>query len=369
MSGEKYDISDYGIFDTAIGTTSKYSEAIKAIQETMSNSKTQLSNESVFMGPICESCVTGFDTVNVKLDSVVTNFGTIATHLNDVATAYKAGDTKAMEKILGTKDYSSTNAKDIDTSGMIAGSNVSNAYNKYGSEIDNADYATVNSNLFTTTTTEMINGQPVQVTHVVINDGSQINGAPANGSYANGLEKSSSAASRLNSAVLINGSHFDYDNGAEDLRGNNHIVIVDGQIKKDGVSGGQELLLDNKGNIYNVSGKSAQELVNDGVKYSFSCHSTQVIENGDISPSYREGNKYKRTVIGQSAPGEYYIVTDTTYNNKLSDTAQYLKNKGCTNAYSLDQGGSVSLVRNKSLINNPSDDDGERAVGDFLYFV
>jgi len=76
MSGEKYDISDYGIFDTAIGTTSKYSEAIKFVQDAMSNANTQLSNESVFMGPICESCVTGFDTVNVKLDSVVTNFGT-----------------------------------------------------------------------------------------------------------------------------------------------------------------------------------------------------------------------------------------------------------------------------------------------------
>ena len=222
--------------------------------------------------------------------------------------------------------------------------------------------------LFTTTTTENINGQPVKVTHIVINSGDQINGAPANGSYGNGLEKSSSAANRLNSSILINGSHFS-SNGTEDLKGANNIVIVNGQIKKDGTSGGNELLLDKNGNIYNAAGKSAQELVNNGVKYSFSCHSTQVIQNGDISPSYRETRNYKRTVIGQSAPGEYYIITDTTSNNKLSDTAEYLKKKGCQNAYSLDQGGSVSLVRDKTLINNPSDSTGERPVGDFLYFT
>lgn len=69
-------------------------------------------------------------------------------------------------------------------------------------------------------------------------------------------------------------------------------------------------------------------------------------------------------------PGEYYIVTDKTENNNLSDTAKYLKSKGCTNTYSMDQGGSVSLVRNNDVINNPTGngEDGLRSVGDFLYF-
>ena len=262
----------------------------------------------------------------------------------------------------------SKNNKIIDLTKVKEGTNVFKAINKYSQELKNAEYATVSENLFTTTTTDYINGEPVKVTHVVINNPNQINGAPANGSYGSGLEKSSAAANRLNSSILINGSHFNYEDGTEDLKGENHVVIVNGEIKHDGVSGGNELLLDDKGNIFNAYGKSAQQLVNEGVKYCFSCHSTQVIENGDISPSYREGNPYKRNVIGQSAPGEYYIITDTTYNNRLSATAEYLKSKGVTNAYSLDQGGSVSLVRNSDLINNPSDDSGERAVGDFLYF-
>lgn len=257
--------------------------------------------------------------------------------------------------------------RSIDTTNLNANSRVGRAVSKYASEIDTADYVTINENLFTTTTTDYVNGQPVQVTHVVINDPSQINGAPANGAYASGLETASSAANRLGSKILINGSHFNYSDGSEDLKGANNISIVNGQIKKDGYSGGNELLVDSSGRIYNAYGKSAQELVNSGVKYSYSCHSTQVIENGDISPSYREGNYYKRTVIGMTEPCEYYITTDTTYNNKLSDTATYLKNKGCTNAYSLDQGGSVTLVRNNDVINNTTD--GERAIGDFLYFT
>lgn len=260
-----------------------------------------------------------------------------------------------------------TGKKKIDTSKIKDGSRVANAVSKYQDELANAEYATVNENIFTTTTNTEINGQPVKLTHVVINNPDQINGAPANGSYGNGLERSSSAAQRLNSAILVNGSHFKYD-GTEDLQGANHVVIVNGEIKHDGYSGGNELLIDKSGRIFNSYGKSAQELVNSGVKYSFACHSTQVIENGDVSPSRREGRLYKRTIIGMTEPCEYYIVTDTTYDNSLSDTADYLKSKGVTNAYSLDQGGSVSLVREDTLINNPSDATGERPVSDFVYF-
>ena len=261
-----------------------------------------------------------------------------------------------------------TETESIDLNGIQEGSRVAQAVEKYSDEIENADYVTISENLFATSSTDYINGQEVEVTHVVINDPSQIGGSPANGSYASGLETSTSAAARLGSSILINGSHFDYGDGSQDLKGANHVVIVNGEIKTDGVSGGNELLLDSEGRIYNTYGKSAQELVDAGVKYSFACHSTQVIENGDTSPSYREGNYYKRTVIGMTEPCEYYIVTDKTYNNALHDTAEYLKAKGCTNAYSLDQGGSVSLVRNTDLINNPSDG-SERAVGDFLYFT
>lgn len=256
----------------------------------------------------------------------------------------------------------------IDTTGVDPNSKVGQAIKKYKDEIKAAEYATITKDFFSITYKKVIDGQEVLVTHIVVNSGSQVNGAPANGSYGSGLEKTSSASSRLNAKYAINGSHF-LSSGQEDLQGANRIVIVDGQVKVDGVSGGQELLLYKDGTIGTAAGVSASELVNRGVKYTFSCHSTQMIQNGDTSPSYRETKSYKRTCIGQTANGDYYITTDLGYGNKLSSTAEYLKSLGCVNANSLDQGGSVTLTRNSEVINNPSDSSGERYVGDFLYFV
>lgn len=358
MSG--YSIKNYSALDTAASTTDTQKEKVTSFQTELNSTKTNLNNDAVFMGPLKDECISAIDKSNAKLTASIENYANLSKFLLEAKDTYKTGDNKAKNAVEGKKS--------INTSSVISGSNVANATTKYKTEIDNAKYATVNKNLFSTTTTEYINGQPVEVTHIVINNGSQINGAPANGRYGNGVEKSSSAAQRLNSPLVINGSFFN-DDGTEDLKGNNHVVIVDGKIVHDGTSGGQEIFLDKDGNIFNAYGKTAQELVDSGVKYSFSSHSTQVIENGDTSPSYREPRYYKRTVIGQSAPGEYYIVTDTNDRNKLSDTAEYLKSKGCNNAYSMDQGGSVSLVRDGSLINNPSDSTGERPVADFLYFT
>lgn len=262
-----------------------------------------------------------------------------------------------------------TDTKSIDLNNLKPNTRVTNAIDKYSDEINNADYATISENLFTTTSTVNINGQEVLLTHIIINNPDQIGGAPANNGYGNGLERPSDASKRLNSKILINGSHFSYADGTQDLKGANHIAIVNGKIVDDGVSGGQELLIDKSGKIFNKGGVSAQQLIDEGVKYSYSCHSTQVIENGDISPSYRETRAYKRTVIGMTEPCEYYVVTDKTANNILSNTAKYLQEKGCKNAYSLDQGGSVTLVRDNNVINNVSDSSGERAVGDFLYIT
>jgi len=64
---EEYKVSDYGIFNDAINSTTNYSNKITSIQEAMSNSKSQLNSESVFMGPICESCIQGFGTVDGEI--------------------------------------------------------------------------------------------------------------------------------------------------------------------------------------------------------------------------------------------------------------------------------------------------------------
>ncbi len=97
---EDYKVSDYGIFNDAISTTKAFNDKITAIQSDMNTCKSKLNDESVFMGPICESCVQGFGTVDGALSTLVSNFGTISTYLNDTATAYVNGDTEAMKTVL-----------------------------------------------------------------------------------------------------------------------------------------------------------------------------------------------------------------------------------------------------------------------------
>lgn len=260
-----------------------------------------------------------------------------------------------------------TAEKYINVNALKEGTKVYDAYQKYKDELENCKYCYVDGDHFIVINEIELNGVKTYQSHIVVNSGDQINGAPANGGYANGLETSSSAANRLNSLLLINGSHFT-NSGSEDLEGNNHIVVVNGDIKNNGISGGNELLLDKNGNIFCASGKSAEQLVNDGVKYSFACHSTQVLVNGDSSPSYLEDRIYNRTLIGQAGDCEYYILTDLG-DQRLSTSAEYLKQKGCYNAFSLDQGGSVSLDYGEKPVYYKGDDGVERPVGDFLYFV
>ncbi len=105
---EDYKVSDYGIFNNAINSTNNYSNKITSIQEALANSKNQLNSESVFMGPICDSCVKGFGTVDGKISTQVDNFGTISSYLNDTATAYKNGDSAAMNTVLSVGGNSGT---------------------------------------------------------------------------------------------------------------------------------------------------------------------------------------------------------------------------------------------------------------------
>lgn len=258
-----------------------------------------------------------------------------------------------------------TDKKFINPGNVKDGSRVALALSDYSSELENAEYARVDENIFMTITPTTVDGNKCYLTHVVVNDPSQIFGEPANGQYGSGLETATSAAKRLGSGtvLVLNGSHFSYENGTEDLKGANNIVIVNGQIKTNGNAGGMEICLDKNGNLFNATpGTSAQELVNKGVVYTFSSHDSHLISNGSKTYEHQD-NAYNSTVIAQKAPCDYYFLTGSTSNYGAAD---YLYDKGCTFAKSMDQGGSVSLVYNGHLINNSTDSSGERAIGDFL---
>ena len=254
--------------------------------------------------------------------------------------------------------------------------NVEDAIVNYYNELGSAEKSTVNDNMFATTTKVSDEHGTYYMTHIVIKDPSQIGVANGNGAYGNGLETTSSMAKKAGATIAINGSHFVGD-GSQDLLstgGTNNLAINNGKIKENwSSSAGMEICIDKNGKIFSPEpGTTAQQLVEMGVTNTFSSHDIPLIKNGEIQ--YGDGTSawnnalngsYNRTILAMKEPGEYYILTGNTTN---LGAAEILKDQGCTYAKSLDQGGSTTLVYNDSIVNNPTDSTGERAVGDCLYF-
>ncbi len=96
-----YGFSDYAIFDEGYGTVNNLKGSLSTNTDDINKCKSELNSEAVFMGPMCDSCVEGFDSTNAFLVSVTNNFDKIASYLTEISTAYKNGDENASKKILG----------------------------------------------------------------------------------------------------------------------------------------------------------------------------------------------------------------------------------------------------------------------------
>ena len=70
----EYSFSDYGIFNDAISTTNNVNSSINDYGEDIVKCKNELNDESVFMGPICDECLTVFETINTAVTETVENF-------------------------------------------------------------------------------------------------------------------------------------------------------------------------------------------------------------------------------------------------------------------------------------------------------
>ena len=109
--------------------------------------------------------VNAFSEVSVKLNELTENFSTISTFINETAESYKAGDVAATKEVTGDKEKlntslsnESTANKSIDLNNIDKNSKVGKAVSKYSDELKNADYATVNDSIYTTTTTTTNSG-------------------------------------------------------------------------------------------------------------------------------------------------------------------------------------------------------------------
>ena len=98
----EYNVSDYGIFNNAVGTVDGLSKVLSTVKDEISTCSQQLGNESIFMGPISEQAVEGCTTASSRADSLSTNCSTIKSYLVETSTNYQSGDSKAQLKVLST---------------------------------------------------------------------------------------------------------------------------------------------------------------------------------------------------------------------------------------------------------------------------
>ena len=265
---------------------------------------------------------------------------------------------------------------------------------KYADEIENSKYVTVKENTLITTNPITIDGSNCYITHIVVNDPSQLKKGMANGSYANGRQTVSEFASEHEEGLIfINGSHFEYDTGAQDISvmgSTNRIAIGGGEILETETTGivndsnkaaalqvtcgGNEFCIDKDGNMFRAQkGMTVKQLLDMGVVETYSSHEAPIIENGELQTQYPSlmGDVKHRTVLSMTEPCEYYILTGET---TAEAAGNYLKNeKGVTFAKSMDQGGSTGLVYREpdklDVLYDGYGDGEHRAVGDFWYIT
>ena len=314
----------------------------------------------------------------INLDTKIKNLGI---NLTSVVAAYNGAEEDIIDAIkkIGPIDLTSINKGDIITdktqykgnkviikaNELKEGTKTYEAYQKYRDLLINADYAYVSENTLIFIYKEKINGIEASITRVVINDPQkQIKGVTANDAYGTGGETLQSMQDRTGAILAINGSHFEAG-GYQDMNGGGNIIINNGKIIKGGNAGDMEIILMKDGTL-KTSHDTAENLVNQGAEYSFASLDTRLVTDGkyDHNADQATNDDKQKQAIGMVSPGEYYIVTGPVPNPILGN---YLVDKGCTFAKSMDQGGSAEIYFNGDVaVERPYGE--ERQIADSLCF-
>ena len=248
------------------------------------------------------------------------------------------------------------------------------AMKDYADEIASAKYLHLTDTIMVTINEYETDDYYYLLTHIIIDDPSQIHAGLSNDDYGGSRETPTSAAERLGWVVGINGSNFSYVTNTPTMA---DISIKNSQVMPDSkmTANGMEICLTNSGNLFSPQqGMTVQDLLAMGVTDTWCCGDTLLISNGQAvnvgiqSEQYR----YPRTAIGMVRPCEYYIITagNGGYNKGMTydEIRDTLMSRDCGFGKCLDGGGSSSLVFEKQLLNIPATG-SERPVTDFLYFT
>ena len=261
--------------------------------------------------------------------------------------------------------------------------NVTNAVRANREEIKDAEYFYLSDTLYVAVNHYDNRLGFYYLSHVVVNDPSQIVSALSYDTWGGKRERPSSAASRLDMVIATNGSYFSYDTNTPRCA---EVFIKHGKVYRsaddDGegepTTDGKELCLLEDGTLWTpAKGLTARDLLQKGVTDVWGAGDPLLIQDGKLYPTEHQwvNGKYPRTGIGMVRPCEYYLLTAGSGGYKggltFDDVQGIFKTLGCRYARTLDGGGSSTLVFNDGdgvdVINNPAGK-AERPVPDFIGF-
>ncbi len=189
------------------------------------------------------------------------------------------------------------------------------------------------------------------------------------------LSKTSDIAKNNNAVAAINGSFFDIENGMSTtyLEKNNEVISKTKKINSliNGI-----ILLENK--EIKIDTFKNDQFYKNSKSESFAIATGPLLLKNSILQKLPKKNftitKHPRTCICKKKDTIIFIVVDGRNKNasgmNLFETQKYLLSLGCIDAINLDGGGSSLMwIKNKGIVNTPSDINGERAVSNALLLI
>jgi exopolysaccharide biosynthesis protein len=213
------------------------------------------------------------------------------------------------------------------------------------------------------------------VADVQLTDGTDLESAFAHGAYGGKAQDTSTMAEANNAIVAINGDYYSARNDG--------IVIRNGVIYRDvPARTGLAIYKDGTMKVYDETTTSAEQLLADGVWNTYSFGPGLLVDGSvaaglntyeaEANPKHPIQGTNPRTGIGIIEANHFvFVVVDGRspgYSKgvTLEEFAEIFQGLGCTTAYNLDGGGSSTLYFMGSVINDPAQKNGERAVSDIL---
>jgi len=134
-SNKDIDVGNYGIFDHGVSDVKDICDKYSQGKSDLDGFCSVLKEGSVFMGPVCDSCVEGFKKVDGKIDLDTYNFNEIGKYFKTTSATYQKGDDDASATVLTLGDDGKLEAIPLSKyvgSGQVVYYNQKGWYDEYG---------------------------------------------------------------------------------------------------------------------------------------------------------------------------------------------------------------------------------------------